>query len=109
MTARAQASRERDILQHSRQRKPRHSPNKLTHRSGVDGNTVVLVVHGGPGDGHVRARADIERVRVMAAGGIAVGVVDGDVRHSQAFAAVDTDGLDGRVLDVQVGDGRGAG
>lgn len=45
----------------------------------------------------------------MAAGRVAGRVVDDHVGHGQALAAVDADGLDGRVPDVDVGDGGRAG
>lgn len=44
----------------------------------------------------------------MAAGRVAGRVIDDHVGHGQALAAIDADGLDGRVLDVEVRDGRRA-
>lgn len=65
----------------------------------VDGQAVVLVVDGGAGDGDLRRVADVEGVGVVAALGVAVLVVDGDVVHLEALGIVDAEDLDGAVLD----------
>jgi hypothetical protein len=65
----------------------------------VDGEAVVLVVDGGAGDGDLRRVADVEGVGVVAALGVAVLVVDGDVVDLEALGVVDAEDLDGAVLD----------
>lgn len=65
----------------------------------VDGEAVVLVVDGGAGDGDVLRVTDIESVGVVAALGVAVLVVDGDVVDSEGVGVVDGEDLDGGVLD----------
>jgi hypothetical protein len=65
----------------------------------VDGEAVVLVVDGGAGDGDLRRVADVEGVGVVAALGVAVLVVDGDVVDLEGLGVVDAEDLDGAVLD----------
>lgn len=89
MATRAEAPRERDIS------------------TRVNSHAIILVIHSSAGDSNTRARPDIKSIGVVATRGIAVRVIDGHVRHGEALAAIDADGLDGRVLDVQVDDGRG--
>lgn len=71
----------------------------------VNGNTVVLVLDHGAGDGDVGGLADIEAVGVVAAVVITVGVVDGDILDDEVVR-FDTDGLNGGVLDAETRDGR---
>lgn len=79
---------------------------RYTHGSRVDGDTVVLVVDLGAGDMNSSAVANVEPISVMASIIlITISVVDGHVGYSQAIAAVNTNGLHGGVLDVDVGDG----
>ena len=65
----------------------------------VDGKTVVLVVDGGTGDGDVLRVTDIESVSVVAALGVTILVVDGDVVDGEGVGGVDREDLDGGVLD----------
>lgn len=65
----------------------------------VDGKAVVLVVHGSAGDGDVLRVTDIESVGVVAALGVTVLVVNGDVVDGEGVGVVDGEDLDGGVLD----------
>jgi hypothetical protein len=65
----------------------------------VDGKAVVLVVDGGAGDGDLGRVTDVESVGVVAALGVTVLVVDGDVVDLEALSVVDAEDLDGAVLD----------
>jgi len=65
----------------------------------VDGKAVVLVVDGGAGDGDVLRVTDIEGVGVVAALGVTVLVVDGDVVDGEGVGVVDGEDLNGGVLD----------
>lgn len=77
-----------------------------TYSSGVDSNAVILVVTLCPRDSHARAASNVKAVGVVAEViSIAVRAVDSHVSDGQPVRAVDADGLNGRVLDVQVGDG----
>lgn len=65
----------------------------------VNGEAVVLVVDGGAGDGDVLRVTDIESVGVVAALGVTVLVVDGDVVDRKGVGVVDGEDLDRGVLD----------
>lgn len=65
----------------------------------VDGKAVVLVVDGSAGDGDVLRVTNIESVGVVAALGVTVLVVDGDVVDGEGVGVVDGEDLDGGVLD----------
>jgi hypothetical protein len=65
----------------------------------VDGKAVVLVVDGGAGDGDVLRVTDIESVGVVAALGVTVLVLNGDVVDGEGVGVVDGEDLDGGVLD----------
>jgi len=65
----------------------------------VDSEAVVLVVDGGAGNGDLRRVADVESVGVVAALGVTVLVVDGDVVDLETLSVVDAEDLDGAVLD----------
>ena len=67
--------------------------------AGVDGEAVVLVVDGGAGDSDVLRVTDVESVGVVAALGVTVLVVDGDVVDREGVGVVDGEHLDGGVLD----------
>jgi hypothetical protein len=75
--------------------------------TGVDCQTIVLVVDGGLVDCDTGGRANIESVGVVAAvGDVSIAVVNLDRGDGQVLRVVDTEALDGRVLDVQPGDAR---
>ena len=78
----------------------------IAYRSRIDRNTVVLIIDISAGNNDIRARANIEAVRVLTTGGIASRIIDSHTSNSQAVAAIDTHGLERCVLDVQVSDGR---
>lgn len=65
----------------------------------VDGKAVVLVVDGGARDGDAVGRANVESVGVVAAVGVTVLVVDGDIVDLELGGSVDGEDLNGRVLD----------
>lgn len=71
----------------------------------VNGNTVVLVLDHGAGDGDVSGLADIEAVGVVTAVVVTVGVVDGDILDGQVVG-LDAEHLNGGVLDGETRDGR---
>lgn len=71
----------------------------------VDSQAVVLVLDVGVADGDVGTLANVEGIGVVAALGITVGVVDGDVVEDQVVGLY-AESLHGCVLDVQAGDGR---
>lgn len=71
----------------------------------VDSQAVVLVLDVSVADGDVGTVANVEGIGVVAALGITVGVVDGDVVEDQVVG-LHTETLDRGVLDVQAGDGR---
>jgi hypothetical protein len=75
--------------------------------TGVDRQTVILVVDGGLVDGDTGGRANIESVGVVAAvGDVSSAVVNLDRGDGQVLGVVDAEALDGSVLDVKAGDGR---
>lgn len=65
----------------------------------VDGKAVVLVVDGSARNGDVLRVTDIEGVGVVAALGVTVLVVDGDVVDREGVGVVNREHLDGGVLD----------
>lgn len=65
----------------------------------VDSKAVVLVVDCSAGDSDVLRVTDIESVGVVAALGVTVLVVDGDVVDGEGVGVVDGEDLDGGVLD----------
>lgn len=74
--------------------------------SGVDGDTVVLVVDLRPINDNVGAGSNVKTIGVVAALSVTGGIVNDHVGDGQAIASVDADCLDRRVQDVQIGDGR---
>lgn len=82
------------------------SAKGYTHGPRIDSNTVILVVTIRTGDDNIRRAPNVEAVGVLALA-VASRVVDGHAGDGEPVRTVDADGLDGRVLDVQVGDGRG--
>lgn len=83
-----------------------HIYSYATYCARVDSNTVILVVAFGAGDDNVSAIANVKAVSVFAQAGARL-VIDSHVGDGQTISAVDADCLDGGVLDVEVGDGRG--
>lgn len=79
---------------------------EATNRARVNSDAVVLVVNLSAGDDDVGAGANVEAISVLATVVIAIRVVDGHAGDGEARGAVDADSLNGRVLNVQVGDGR---
>lgn len=82
------------------------SAKEYTHGPRIDSNAVILVITVRTGDDNIRRAPNVEAVSVLALA-IASRVVDGHAGDGKPVRIVDADGLDGRVLDVQVGDGRG--
>lgn len=73
----------------------------------VDSKAVVLVLDVGVGDGDAGGAADIEGVSVVAAIGFVTSrIVDRDMVERKVGSGVDGKALDGRVLNVEVGDSR---
>lgn len=79
-----------------------------TYGSRVDSDAVILIVTVRTGDNNIRRTPNVEAVGVLALA-VSGRVVDGHAGDGEPVRAVDADGLDGRVLDVQVGDTRGSG
>lgn len=71
--------------------------------AGVDGQAVILVIHGGAVDGDIRAGADGEGIHVVAQA-CTSGVVDQDVGEVEVIG-LDTEGLDWGVVHLQTDDG----
>lgn len=81
------------------------STRECPHSSRVDSNAVILVITIRTRNDNIGRAPDVEAVGVLALA-VTGRVVDGHVGNGKPVRAVDTDGLDGRILDVQVGDGR---
>lgn len=81
-------------------------PGRCSHSSGVDGNAVILIGTSRTSDDNIGRVPNIEAVGVLALAGTSR-VVDSHAGDGKPTRTVDADGLDGRVLDVEVGDGRG--
>ena len=64
-----------------------------------------MIIHIGSSDHDIAARSDIEAISIMASLGIASRVINGHISNSQAVRATNADGLNGRVLDVEISDG----
>lgn len=79
--------------------------NVVTHSARIDSNTIILVVTSRTGNDHIRRTANVEAIGVLPLA-VTSSVVNGHASNSQAIRTVDADGLDGRVLDVKVCDGR---
>lgn len=79
-----------------------------THGSRVDSDAVILIVTVRTGNDDIRRAPNVEAVGVLALA-VSGRVVDGHAGDGEPVRAVDADGLDGRVLDMQVGDARGSG
>ena len=77
----------------------------MTYGTRVDGQAVVLVLDVGVADGDVGALTNIEGIGVVASLSVTQAVVDGDVVEDQVVG-LNTETLDGGVLDVESGDGR---
>lgn len=75
-----------------------------------NGNTVVLVVHPGVGEGQEVALLDVEAVGVvggrvavtLAVGGVTGGVVEDQAGDGQVLGVLDLEAVDGPVQDVEV-------
>jgi hypothetical protein len=63
-----------------------------------------LIIDVRSGDNNVAAISNVEAIRVKSALGVTSGVVNGHISDSQTARAVDTYRLNGRVLDVEIGD-----
>jgi hypothetical protein len=79
---------------------------RVAYRSRVYGHAVVLIIDVRSGDNNVAAISNVEAIRVKSALGVTSGVVNGHISDSQTARAVDTYRLNGRVLDVEIGDCR---
>lgn len=77
-----------------------------TYRSGVDGHTVVLVVHVGAGNDNVSAIPDVKPISIRSTRVVPGLVVNRHIGNSQTISAIDTNRLDGGVLDIQRVNGR---
>lgn len=81
------------------------SHDRSTYSPGVDRNAIILVIAIGPSDDDVRGGPNVEAVGVVAKFVSITGrVVDSHISDGQAVHPVDTNGLLGSVLDVQVRD-----
>jgi hypothetical protein len=76
-----------------------------THSSGIDSNTIILVITIRTGNSHIGGAPNVEAVGVLPLA-VTGSVINGHASNSQSVCAVDADGLDGGVADMQVGDGR---
>lgn len=103
MASGAKASSEGDVLDFVSQ--VLHPIRAETYRARVDSNAVILVVHLGSADHDIRARADVKTIGIVSASTITSAVVNRHASNRQTLDTVDADGLNGRVLDIQVGDG----
>lgn len=88
-----------------------HSPREAkircyTHSSRVDSNAVILIVTVRTGNHNIRRASNVEAVGILSLA-VTGRIVDGHVSDGKSVRAVDADGLDRSVLDVQVGDSRG--
>lgn len=81
----------------------------MSYSSRVDSNTIVLVVHGSTVDNNVGTATDIETIGVVATCGVTGPVVNCHAVDGQPITAIDTDSLNGSVLDVEVVDNGRAG
>jgi len=81
------------------------SQQVTVHRSRIDRNTIVLIIHISPRNNNLRTRANVEAVRILATSSIASRIINSHASDSQAVAAINAHGLERCVLDVQVGDG----
>lgn len=77
----------------------------MAYLARVDSHAIVLVLDVGVADGNVGTFTNIEGIGVVAAVGITIAVVDGDVVEDQVVG-LDTETLNGGVLDVKTGDFR---
>lgn len=74
----------------------------MTDLSGVDGNTVVLVVDLGAGDGNTSGRTDVKSISVVTALGVTILVIKSELVDSKTVNTVDADSLNGGVLDIKI-------
>jgi hypothetical protein len=83
-----------------------YSPQVNTYGTGVHGNTIILVVDLCAINDDIAAGANIKTISVVT---LLVLVtfrsIDGHIRNGETVTSVDTDNLDGRVLDSNAGDG----
>jgi hypothetical protein len=79
-----------------------------TYCSRVDSNAIVLIVDFSSVNDDVRAGSDIEAIGVVTTCAVTSRIVDRHTGDGKAIATSNTNSLDGGVLDVQVGDGRGS-
>lgn len=78
-----------------------------TYRAGVHSNTVILVVHVRTSDNDTSTVTNIESIGIgTQVISITRFVVDGHISDRQSITSIDTDSLDGCVLDVEVRDCR---
>ena len=77
-----------------------------TYGTRVHGNAIILVVDLCTVDDDVAARANVETIRVVTLLVlVAFRGIDGHVGNGEAVTSVDTDYLNGRVLDGNTSDG----
>ena len=74
----------------------------MTDLSGVDGNTVVLVVDLGAGDGNAGGRTDIKSISVVTALAVTILVIKSELVDSKTINTVDAHSLNRSVLDIKI-------
>lgn len=75
---------------------------RKAYGSGVDSDTIILVINLGPVDDDVRTGADVESIRVVAkAASITGRAVNGHAGNGKSSAASNAHSLDRSVLDVK--------
>ena len=82
------------------------STESCTYGTGVDGQTVVLVLDVGTSDGDLSAVTDIETVSVGSTTRITSRIVDSDVSQGEISRAVNAKDLNRGILDGDSSDGR---
>lgn len=81
------------------------STSECPHSSRVNSDAVILVIAIRTGNNNIGRAPNVEAVGVLALA-VTGRVVDSHAGNGKPVRTIDADGLDGRVLDVQVGDGR---
>lgn len=76
----------------------------MTDLSGVDGNTVVLVVDLGAGDGDTSGRTDIKSISVVTALAVTILIIKSELVNSKTINTVDAHSLNRSVLDIKIVD-----
>lgn len=74
-------------------------------RARIDGHAVILVVHICARDDDVGTITNVKSIGIHTEG-VTGFVVDGHIRDGETVGAVNGDGLDGRVVNVQIRNGR---